>query len=86
MNSIIFINTQFAHVLMKILGRLSPIQWVALMSSVMAICATIFSYSHGYIISYGDAESHLNIAKRVKKDWPIDKALEEIPNPVHPRL
>lgn len=38
---------------------------VLIISTVLAIGATIYSYQHGYIIAYGDAESHLNISKRV---------------------
>ncbi len=40
-------------------------QWVLLLSAVLAFVATLYSFRKGYIISYGDAESHLNIAKRV---------------------
>jgi hypothetical protein len=36
-----------------------------LFSSICAILATIYSYTHNYILAYGDAESHINIAKRV---------------------
>lgn len=38
---------------------------VLLSSIVISISATIYSFMHDYIISYGDAESHLDIAKRV---------------------
>jgi hypothetical protein len=38
---------------------------VAFLSLLLAVAATVWSYQNGYIISYGDAESHLNIAKRV---------------------
>lgn len=38
---------------------------VILLSIIMAIIATYYSYQNGYIIAYGDAESHLNISKRV---------------------
>lgn len=38
---------------------------VVIVSIVIACVATIYSFSHGWIIAYGDAESHLNIAKRV---------------------
>ena len=47
------------------LNRLSPEQWVAILAFILAVLATIYSFKKGYIISYGDAESHLNIAKRV---------------------
>lgn len=39
--------------------------WVIGISTVLAIFATAYSFKHGYIVAYGDAESHLNIAKRV---------------------
>lgn len=32
---------------------------------VLSVAATAYSFMHGYITAYGDAESHLNIAKRV---------------------
>lgn len=31
----------------------------------LAVAASCVSYLHGYVVAYGDAESHLNIAKRV---------------------
>jgi hypothetical protein len=40
--------------------------WViGAISALVALFSTFWSYSHNYIIAYGDAESHLNIAKRV---------------------
>ena len=42
-----------------------PERWILWSAVVLAIGATVYSYLHGYIIAYGDAESHLNIAKRV---------------------
>ncbi|MDO8572380.1 MAG: hypothetical protein Q7S11_01260 [bacterium] len=45
--------------------RLTPLQWVTWISIFMATLATAYSFYYGYTISYGDAESHLNIAKRV---------------------
>lgn len=36
-----------------------------MLACIFAIGATWYSFVHGYIIAYGDAESHLNIAKRV---------------------
>lgn len=38
---------------------------VLLTSLILALVATAFSFMHHWIIAYGDAESHLNIAKRV---------------------
>jgi hypothetical protein len=39
--------------------------WLLVISLVSAVMATLYAYSHDFIIAYGDAESHLNIAKRV---------------------
>jgi len=44
---------------------LNMIKVVASLSTLLAIIASAYSFKHGYIIAYGDAESHLNIAKRV---------------------
>ncbi|MDA6399016.1 hypothetical protein OSK33_24620, partial [Escherichia coli] len=44
---------------------LSPAWWVVILATLLAILASEYSFIHGYTISYGDAESHLNIAKRV---------------------
>ncbi|MDQ3239018.1 MAG: glycosyltransferase family 39 protein [bacterium] len=38
---------------------------IAIIATMLAVVATIASYRADTIISYGDAESHLNIAKRV---------------------
>jgi hypothetical protein len=38
---------------------------VIYLSIILAISATIYFYLRGYIVAYGDAESHLNISKRV---------------------
>jgi len=39
--------------------------WIILISAAIGIAAVVWSYSNGYIVAYGDSESHLNIAKRV---------------------
>jgi hypothetical protein len=49
----------------KILGLLSAEWWVVILATSAAIVSTSFAYTHGYTVLYGDAESHLNIAKRV---------------------
>ncbi len=49
----------------RIFAKIKPETWVALLSLAFAILASAYSYRHDYIITYGDAESHLNIAKRV---------------------
>ncbi len=38
---------------------------VGIVASILSILATAWSYFNGYILAYGDAESHLDIAKRV---------------------
>ncbi|MGE5393046.1 MAG: glycosyltransferase family 39 protein [Candidatus Saccharibacteria bacterium] len=38
---------------------------VALLALAFGVIATAYSFRHGYILAYGDSESHLNIAKRV---------------------
>src|SRR4051812_47166267 len=38
---------------------------VLVLSIIASVLATWYSYAHGIIVAYGDAESHLNIAKRV---------------------
>lgn len=44
---------------------ISSLKGVAIISIILSIAATIYSYFHDYIVTYGDAESHLDIAKRV---------------------
>lgn len=50
---------------MRLTARFTPERWIVILSTVLAIVATAYSFYHGYIVSYGDSESHLNIAKRV---------------------
>lgn len=38
---------------------------IMIFSLILGIASTIYYYSHGLILAYGDAESHINIAKRV---------------------
>ncbi len=45
--------------------RYSAENWIIAVSSVLAVIASAYSFMHSYTVSYGDAESHLNIAKRV---------------------
>jgi len=52
----------------KITQHLAKLPWfliIAGFSIVLSVSATLFFLQHGLIIAYGDAESHLNIAKRV---------------------
>lgn len=65
MNNIFLIKKEYYAWIIRLAQRLTPQQWVLVLSVVAAVIATIYSYTHGTIASYGDAESHLNIAKRV---------------------
>ena len=42
-----------------------PMRWLLAALIIAGALATLYSYSHDLIIAYGDAESHLNIAKRI---------------------
>src|SRR6266851_1529473 len=46
-------------------NRIRMERWIIVLAGLCATIATAISYKHGYIVAYGDAESHLNIAKRV---------------------
>ena len=45
--------------------KLATERGIVILAFIFAVAATTYSYLHGYIAAYGDAESHLNIAKRV---------------------
>jgi hypothetical protein len=47
------------------LSRVRPETWIIILSVLLAIGATAYAFGHDIIVAYGDAESHLNIAKRV---------------------
>src|SRR3989344_1101205 len=49
----------------KWFSKLSTSWGVGILASVLAVGATVFFYIQDAIVAYGDAESHLNIAKRV---------------------
>src|SRR4051812_45165861 len=49
----------------KINFHLGDVQVVAILAGLISLAATIWSLQQGYILAYGDAESHLDIAKRV---------------------
>jgi len=53
------------NIFWRILEIWRPETWVLFLALIAGGIATIWSYSKDYIIAYGDAESHLNIAKRV---------------------
>ena len=46
-------------------NKLNPKFWVVLIASISAVVADVIFYLQDKIVAYGDAESHLNIAKRV---------------------
>jgi hypothetical protein len=46
-------------------SRLNLEKLVVVCAGVLAVLATVYAYTNDLIVLYGDAESHLNIAKRV---------------------
>ncbi len=58
-------SNSFLKSFTSFLNRLRLERVIIALATLAAIIATAYSYKHGYIIAYGDAESHLNIAKRV---------------------
>ena len=65
MSNIFVIKTGSYRWLISLIKRFTTERWVLLLSLIMAIASSIYSFNQGYIVLYGDAESHLNIAKRV---------------------
>ncbi|MHB1162979.1 MAG: glycosyltransferase family 39 protein [Minisyncoccota bacterium] len=65
MDNTLVMKGQYPGWVLRIAARFTPERWVVILSTVLAILATVYSFYHGYIVSYGDSESHLNIAKRV---------------------
>lgn len=59
------INQQTLAKWQKRLQALISERAVVVAAVILSLSATAYSYFHGYIVAYGDAESHLNIAKRV---------------------
>ena len=59
------INISFLLLLTKRLQHPAYQKILIVLSILLGLSASTFSFFHGYIVSYGDAESHLNIAKRV---------------------
>ena len=50
----------------KVFANKLPLQKVlVVLVFILALLASLYSFMHGYTVAYGDAESHLNIAKRV---------------------
>ncbi len=65
MNSSFVIRKKTFEWISRPLTWLTPEWWVIVFATFAAILTTLYSFQHGYITAYGDAESHLNIAKRV---------------------
>lgn len=65
MSNALVIQLKKPRIWKKLIDVLTTEQWVIFLSILSAVIATMYSFTHGYIVSYGDAESHLNIAKRV---------------------
>jgi len=65
MNITIPINTIFLQKVKKYLQQLPLQRILAVVAIALSITATIYAYRQDVIITYGDAESHLDIAKRV---------------------
>lgn len=61
----ITIKTSWIQKLKNSLSYFSIEWWLVMFAIVVAITATNWSYINGYMVAYGDSESHLNIAKRV---------------------
>ena len=59
------IKKSYFRIFPRLAGIYRPENWVLLLAFLAAGSATIWSFFNGYITAYGDAESHLNIAKRV---------------------
>ena len=65
MNSTFVIRKKYFEWVLRPSTWLTPEWWVVILAVFVATLATAYSFTHGYIAAYGDAESHLNIAKRV---------------------
>src|SRR3990167_2903360 len=65
MNLSISISKTWSEWVKRQFDRVATEKGVLILSATLAVAATAYSYFHGYVAAYGDAESHLNIAKRV---------------------
>jgi len=65
MNKSFIIPRKYVDGVTGAIKRISPIRAVLVISGILAVAASAWSLGHGYAVLYGDAESHLNIAKRV---------------------
>src|SRR5258708_6021297 len=59
------LSSKFFERLNKLFDWLVSTKGILIISIIAAISASLYFYIHGYTVAYGDAESHLNIAKRV---------------------
>ncbi len=65
MNIRITIPKKKIQVLVKFVDRLRLLRLTIFIGAILAVVSTAISFSNDLIVTYGDAESHLNIAKRV---------------------
>jgi hypothetical protein len=59
------IKKEYYDWVIKDIKESTPERWITVISFMVGALATLYCYLNGYITLYGDAESHLNIAKRV---------------------
>src|SRR3989344_6014494 len=59
------ISTQFMDSVGRLANKLSSERTVLILAVILSIAATGYAFVNDIIVAYGDAESHLNIAKRV---------------------
>ncbi len=65
MNLSLSINKKWFRTLARRIAGIHPVYLLAGIATVLAVSATAYSFKHDLIIAYGDAESHLDIAKRI---------------------
>ncbi len=65
MNLSLSINKKWFRSLARRIAGINPVYLLAGIATVLAVSATAYSFKHDLIIAYGDAESHLDIAKRI---------------------
>jgi hypothetical protein len=65
MNINVYIPIWLVQRVEKKMQQLISVKTVSIAAVILGVCATAYAFSHDVIVAYGDAESHLNIAKRV---------------------
>src|SRR5436853_55458 len=65
MNLNITISRRWIDGIVRFFAKVPAMICVVVVGEVLSISALIVSFTHDWIVTYGDAESHLNIAKRV---------------------